>query len=81
MKSFLKLMMIASFLMLSQQLKGNHAGGYINYVNAGVDSFHVRVTLFNECDGPSLPDSTVICISSVSNGISFTMLLLKPERQ
>lgn len=75
MKNFFKFMMIASFLMLSQQLKGNHAGGYINYVYAGVDSFLVRFTVFNNCDGPSLPVTAEICISSVSSGISFTRQL------
>jgi Secretion system C-terminal sorting domain len=75
MKNFIKNLLLASIMMLSHQLYGNHAGGFINYSYAGVDSFHVRFTVFNNCDGPSLPVSAVICISSVSSGISFTSLL------
>lgn len=53
----------------------NHVGGHLTYTYTGVNTYLLKLTLYNECDGPALADSAVVCISSATGGVSFTTVL------
>jgi len=50
---------------------GSHIpGAFISYSSAGSNQYEINVTLYRDCSGILLPDSVIICVSSVQSNFN-----------